>query len=69
LLSHKIKLLSAKITTSGARVHDVFFIVDRDGVYLADEGIQQALTDDITRALDHLSYTSQSSINSLRDHS
>ncbi len=52
LLKHRIKLLSAKITTSGIRVKDVFFIVDRDGNYLANESIQQALMNDITRALD-----------------
>ncbi len=55
LLNHKIKLLSAKITTSGVRVKDVFFIVDRDGNYLADESMQKSLADDINEALDGLS--------------
>lgn len=54
LLYHKIKLLSAKITTSGVRVKDVFFIVDRDGNYLADKTVQQALASDITDAIDSL---------------
>ena len=52
LLKHRIKLLSAKITTSGMRVKDVFFIVDRDGNYLSDESTQKALADEITQALD-----------------
>ena len=51
LLTHKIKLLSAKITTSGERVKDVFFIVDRDGNYLADQSVQNALAEDIKQAL------------------
>ncbi len=58
LLQHKIKLLSAKITTSGVRVKDVFFIVDRDGNYLADKKVQQALASDITDAIDSLGDTS-----------
>ena len=52
LLDHKIKLLSAKITTSGVRVKDVFFVVDRDGNLLADKNIQDALANDIRQALD-----------------
>ena len=52
LLNHKIRLLSAKITTTGARVEDVFFVVDRDRNRLADKAVQQALTDEIREALD-----------------
>ncbi len=52
LLKHRIKLLSAKITTSGARVRDVFFIVDRDGNHLADEQSQQTISDEIRQAID-----------------
>ncbi len=51
LLDHKIHLLSAKITTSGARAQDVFFVVDRDGNYLAAESIQQQLTNDLLKVL------------------
>ena len=51
LLDHKIHLLSAKITTSGARAQDVFFVVDRDGNHLAAESIQRQLTDDLLKVL------------------
>ncbi len=51
LLDHKIHLLSAKITTSGARVEDVFFIVDRDDEPLQDEAVQRSLEVQIIKAL------------------
>ena len=52
LLLHKVKLLSAKITTSGARAEDVFFIVDRDSAPISDEAIQDTLKKEIIRVLD-----------------
>ena len=51
LLEHKIRLLSAKITTSGARVEDVFFVVDRDGNLLTDPTVQQTLEAGIFESL------------------
>lgn len=52
LLLHKVRLLSAKITTSGARAEDVFFIVDRDGEPISEETIQNELKKEIIRLLD-----------------
>ena len=51
LLDHKLHLLSAKITTSGARVEDVFFVVDRDDEPLQDESVQRSLENQIIAAL------------------
>ena len=51
LLIHKVKLLSAKITTTGARVEDVFFVVDRDGEPVSDEKTKSSLKQEIIRAL------------------
>ena len=51
LLLHKVRLLSAKITTSGARAEDVFFIVDRDSNPISDEAIQDSLKQEIIRVL------------------
>lgn len=51
LLLHKVRLLSAKITTSGARADDVFFIVDRDGNPISDETVQVAMQKEIIRVL------------------
>ncbi|MDE0308848.1 MAG: [protein-PII] uridylyltransferase [Acidiferrobacterales bacterium] len=51
LLLHKVKLLSAKITTSGARAEDVFFIVDRDGDPIFDQAIKDELKKQIIQQL------------------
>ncbi len=52
LLNHNITLLLAKITTFGARVEDVFFLVDRDGNQLNDPNIQRVLSDEISKSLE-----------------
>ncbi len=52
LLNHKLKLLSAKITTTGVRAEDVFFIVDRDGELICDESVLESLRAAIHQALD-----------------
>ncbi len=57
LLNHKLLLLSAKITTIGARVEDVFFLIDRDGHPLNDVSAQQSLRNEILKSLE----TTQSS--------
>ena len=57
LLNHKLLLLSAKVTTIGARVEDVFFLIDRDGHPLNDEVAQQSLRSEILKSLE----TAQSS--------
>lgn len=51
LLDFRVRLLSAKITTSGMRAKDVFFIVDRDGDIYGDRGKQQELANEIQRVL------------------
>lgn len=52
LLDCKVLLKSAKITTVGERVEDVFFITDRDGEAVDDPKVRQYLTDRILTALD-----------------
>ncbi len=69
LLKHRIKLLSAKITTSGVRVRDVFFIVDRDGNYLADKKTQSVLADDIRQAVDSVTHSASRRSTQLKEHS
>jgi len=52
LLDCKVLLRSAKITTVGERVEDVFYITDRDGRAVNDPSQRQCLTDRILVALD-----------------
>ncbi len=58
LLDFRIRLLSAKITTSGARAEDIFFIVDRDDNPITNLQLQQELTSTI-RGLLHESVEMQ----------
>lgn len=52
LLDCKVLLRSAKITTVGERVEDVFYITDRDGNSVNDSNQRQCLRDRILAALD-----------------
>jgi len=52
LLDCKVLLRSAKITTVGERVEDVFYISNRDGQEVKDPNQRQCLTDRILAALD-----------------
>lgn len=51
LLQCKVHLLTAKITTFGERVEDVFFITDRDGKPVTDSEQLECLRSSILRAL------------------
>ena len=52
LLDCKVLLRSAKITTVGERVEDVFYITDRDGQPVTEATQRQCLSDRILAALD-----------------
>ena len=52
LVKCKVRLVSAKVTTFGERVEDVFFIVDRDGTPVTDTKQRECLIQSIHAALD-----------------
>ncbi len=49
----RVRLLSAKITTSGQRAEDIFFIVDRDGNSITSPDQQQQLSDRLYSVLEN----------------
>ena len=51
LLDYKVHVLSAKITTVGARAEDFFFLLDRDGNPLNDDSVRQKLVNAISQVL------------------